>query len=609
MKQLRICVIAILLAILYSVCLIWQAASQPKEEAESLQKPELSYTESIFDSAYVHTIDIQVSQADWESLKKNALAKECIDSTVVIDGESMHHVGVRTKGNSTLLLNASKGWDRFSLVLEFNAFEESQRFQGLDVLSLYNNMFDASYMKTYLCYEMMRSMGVETPLCSFAAVHLNGEFVGLYAASETFSESFALRNFGYDYGQIYKPEQFDIAAIMTGELQNTKLNLEAFSGGSEGGFTIDSALTISNEAVRLAYLGESLYDYEDIWRNASFPIGTVDKERVVNALKKIHEENSPETVVDMDALARYFAVNTFVLNTDCYTTSMAHNYGLYEKDGVLSMLPWDYDVALGNIGSEFGITDPSIFINQPIDTPVFSTTVEERPLLRVLLESEEGLALYHKYLDELVSSWIESGKMQTEITRIAEMIRPWVERETITVYSLEEHLQAVESIGRFTTYRGESIRGQLEGEIPTTWDSQEAQPDKLPDYSDYAPPESGIMKVLLPDMEGDEVSGEALLQVLPEANKNMNTTVSLPALLNMIDFKQILNMDFSSGDDSGESSLSEISKEDLLAAVMPYPIIALELILTALAVPIVLIGGIRFVRKWKGKKGGIRHVV
>lgn len=607
MKQTKISIIAMLLAIIYSLGLIWTAGHQPPEQMQTLQYPQLDYAESFFDPSCVHIIDIQVNRSDWVGLKRDAMSKECIDSTVIIDGEQMHHVGVRTKGNSTLLLNAAKGWDRFSLVLEFDAFQESQRYQGLDCLSLYNNMFDASCMKTYLCYEMMRSMGVPAPLCSFAAVHINGEFVGLYAASETFSESFALRNFGYDYGQIYKPEQFDIAAIMTGQLQNTKLNLNAFSGGSGGGFTIDSALTISNDAVRLAWLGESLYAYEDIWRNASFDIGVSDKERVVNALRTLEKGEHPEAVVDLDALARYFAVNTFVLNTDCYTTGMAHNYGLYEKDGILSMLPWDYDVALGNIGSEFGITDPSVFINQPIDTPVFGTAIEERPMLRVLLESEEGRLLYHRYLEELVSLWIGSGKMDAEVQRLAEMIRPWVERETVTVFSFAEHLQAVESIGKFAAYRGESIRLQLEGAVPSTWDAQNAQPGTLPDFSDYDPPESGIMKVLLPDMEGDEVSGAALLQVLPTANANMHTTVSLPALLNLIDWGQILTME--RPESHGESSLSSVPKEDLIAAVMPYPIIALKLLLTAVAVPAVMLWGLRHVRRQKEKRGGITHVV
>lgn len=606
MRYSKVSIIAIALAIFYCMGLIRMAGNQPQEDAEKLQFPELGYEETIFNSSYVHNIDIQVSTQDWNGLKKDAFSKECIDSTVIIDGEEMQHVGVRTKGNSTLLLNAAKGWDRFSLALEFDAFQESQRYYGLDSLSLYNNIFDASYMKTYLCYEMMRSMGINTPLCSFAAVHINGEYVGLYAASEIFSESFALRNFGYDYGQIYKPEQFDIAAIMTGELQNTKINMAAFSGDKGNSFTIDKALNISSDVVRLAYLGESLYAYEDIWRNASFNIGVSDKERVVNAIREINEGENPEQVVDLDELARYFAVNTFVLNTDCYTTGMAHNYGLYEKDGVLAMLPWDYDVALGNISSEFGITDPSIFINQPIDTPVFSTTIEERPMLRVLLENEEGRKLYYQYLEQLVNLWIDSGNMTAEVQRLADMIRPWVEKDISAVFTLEEHIQAVESIIKFTTYRGESIQGQLAGSIPSTWEEQENS-DFLPDYSDYAPPESGMMNVIFPELENVEITGGNLLKVLPQANANMYTTISLPALLNLIDWKQLLTMDFS--ESSGESGLSGISGEDLLAAVMPYPIIALRLLLTALAVPGVMIWGLRFVRHFKEKKGGIRHVV
>ena len=604
MKFSKASITAMILAVLYSVGLLWQAAVQPPETAEALHYPQLAYEEKIFNPSYVHTIDIQVSAADWEGLKKDALSKECIDSTVTIDGEALHHVGVRTKGNSTLLFNAAKGWDRFSLVLEFDAFQESQRYYGLDCLSLYNNMFDASTMKTYLCYEMMRSMGVPTPLCSFAAVHINGKYVGMYAASELFSESFALRNFGYDYGQIYKPEQFDIAAIMTGEVQNAKIDLAGLSGDS---ITIDSMLSIPNDAVRLAYLGESLYAYEDIWRNASFNIGTSDKNRVIHALRELSEGDHPESVVDLDMLARYFAVNTFALNTDCYTTVMAHNYGLYEKDGILTMLPWDYDVALGNIGSEFGLTDPSIFINQPIDTPVFKTTVEERPMLRVLLESEEGIRLYHKYLDELVAKWIDSGSMASEIQRLAAMIRPWVEQETLSIYTFEEHLLAVESIAKFTAYRAESIRGQLDGTIPSTWDSQNAQTGFLPDFSDYSPPNSGIMKILLPEYAGDEVSMGALLGVLPQANENLHESLSLPALLGLIDWGQLLTME--KPESGEESSLSKIPKEDLIAAVMPYPIVALKLLLTALAVPVVLLWGLRFIRRRKKTRGGITHVV
>ena len=61
-------------------------------------------------------------------------------------------------------------------------------------------------MKDYLCYKMMAAMGVETPLCSFLSVTVNGEEQGLYLAVEGVEESFAQRSYGADSGQIYKPD-------------------------------------------------------------------------------------------------------------------------------------------------------------------------------------------------------------------------------------------------------------------------------------------------------------------------------------------------------------------------------------------------------------------
>lgn len=631
MKKKYTGILAISLAVLFAVGLLAAAGRVTPEEQEILLGQKMEYEENFFDNSMVHTIDIQVSEEDWAHMKAEAMSKECIGGTVVIDGQTMYNVGVRPKGNSTLFFNAAKGWDRVSLVLEFDAFQESQRFQGLDCLALYNNLFDATTMKSWLSYEMMRSMDVNTPLCSFAALHLNGEFIGMYSASEMFTESFAVRNFGYDYGNIYKPEHMDIGPIMTGELRNTKINFSAFTAKSEdggSGFTIDSILTSSNDAVRLAYLGESLYDYEDIWRNTSFPIGVSDKERFVEAIRRINEKDRAEEVVDMDQLARYFAVNTFVLNSDCYTTGMAHNYGIYEKDGVVTMLPWDYDVGLGNIAKEFGITSATEFINQPIDEPVMGTTMEERPMLQLLMESEAGKALYYEYLDQLTAMWIESGMLEEQVTAMEALVRPWVEKEQteLQIYSLEEHDQALESMLKFAAYRGESVRGQLEGTIPKTAAGQAAAPETLVDCSDYNPPDSGIMKVLMPHADANEVTVDALLQVLPEVCENMKHSVSMMVLLSMVDYGSVFDMlearaaeagtvEVSAGDGSDVSAETpeedeghDVDVKEIIKIFLPYTIPFIADTLMILAIPAATVLGIVFVRRWR-KKGGVKRVL
>ena len=77
-------------------------------------------------------------------------------------------------------------------------------------------------------------------------------------------------------------------------------------------------------------------------------------------------------------MLRYFVVHTFVCNGDSYTGSMVHNYYLYEADGVLSMIPWDYNLAFG--GFDAGSGAKSV-VNSPIDSPVSGGSLEDRPMI------------------------------------------------------------------------------------------------------------------------------------------------------------------------------------------------------------------------------------
>ena len=56
---------------------------------------------------------------------------------------------------------------------------------------------------------------------------------------------------------------------------------------------------------------------------------------------------------------------------------MAHNYYLYEKDGRLRMLPWDYDQTMGTVGAVGASEDMTVFMNLPIDTPVTGVSLDE----------------------------------------------------------------------------------------------------------------------------------------------------------------------------------------------------------------------------------------
>jgi len=529
--------IALLLAVIYCIGLLITACAKPSAETADFKNDTamvLGYEDKIFSSDRVHDVHIQISDSDWENLKTNALYKECYDAMVTVDGETYYHAGLRTKGNVTLIQSVVRDWDRYSLVVEFGAFDASQRYYGLDELVLNNNICDSSFMRDYLCYDMMRSMGVPAPLVSFTAVYLNGEYLGIYTAIENMAESFCVRNFGYDYGNLYKPEQMNIADMLTGEEQNCKLNLSALSGESG---SVDAAdfMGVTDTTVGLIYQGEALSAYADLWDNSVFPVGESDKHRMVDAIRTFNEGGDVSGVLDTDMLLRYFAVNSFVINDDCYNSYAGHNYGLYEKDGVLMMLPWDYDHSLGCMGAASGSSSWTELLNLPIDQPLIGTTLEQRPLLNCLLSDPEYRAQYYALLDELLTEYVESGHLQATVGEISNLILPYIQLESQAWITEERFSAAVQSNLDFCEYRSASIRGQLSGQIPRTIAGQNENPETLIDCSDFVSPDSGsLTELLFP--EGSGLYFEDLIEALVPRINTMATVAILPfdTILNLI---------------------------------------------------------------------------
>ena len=151
-------------------------------------------------------------------------------------------------------------------------------------------------------------------------------------------------------------------------------------GGMGGG--------MSSGGSDLNYIDDDLDSYETIWEGEVTETDDADHQRVVEALKKISEGDL--SGVDVDLLCKYMAVQTFVVNLDSLSGNMAHNYYLYEKDGQLALLPWDYNLAFGGFMSGDALST----INFPIDTPVSSVSMEDRQIFAVIVIGNPPLLPY-----------------------------------------------------------------------------------------------------------------------------------------------------------------------------------------------------------------------
>ena len=222
-----------------------------------------------------------------------------------------------------------------------------------------------------------------------------------------------------------------------------------------------------------------------LFNNAKTDITTADKNILIASLKSLSEYKNLEETVDIESVIRYFIVHNYVCNGDSYTGAMIHNYYLYEEDGMLSMIPWDYNLAFGTFQS----SNATSTVNSPIDTPVSGGSVDDRPMLGWIFSDEKYTDMYHKLFGE----FMESVDIQLIITKAQELIAPYVEKDPTKFCTYDEFLKGVDAIKQFCALRSESITGQLNGTIPSTTTGQSADKSAFVDAAGLVVSDMGTM--------------------------------------------------------------------------------------------------------------------
>lgn len=232
------------------------------------------------------------------------------------------------------------------------------------------------------------------------------------------------------------PENMDPSAVTgessaesaEGESAGTTEGFYPFSiggGKSFGGSMMDGGM--GSDDVKLQYIDDDPDSYSNIFNNAKTDITEADQTRLIESLKTLSSGSAIESVVDVEEVLRYFVVHNFVCNGDSYTGSMIHNYYLYEKDGQLSMIPWDYNLAFGTFQS----SDATDTVNSSIDSSVSGGSTEGRPMVDWIFSVETYTELYHQYFAE----FLESVNIEEIIDNAAELIVPYVEKDPTKFYT------------------------------------------------------------------------------------------------------------------------------------------------------------------------------
>ena len=411
--------------------------------------------EDYFDSSSLMRVDVTVDADAWQAMLDSAASEEYIECDIALNGESVSSAGIRCKGNSSLSMTQDK---RYSFKINFGEYVKKQTFHGLDKMALNNTQSDNTFIKEYLSYYLLRKAGVKTPLFAMAEIYVNGEYWGLYLAVECIDDAFIERNFSTDGGFLYKPDGTASDSATPPDMPAGDFSdftpPDGNGGGFDGGFGGSA-----QSAAALGYLGDDISLYDDIfdYSKTNNP-SDADKARLIASLKAL-SEGELDSALDVDDAVSWLAANALLVNDDGYLGSMLHNYYLYEQNGKLTILPWDYNLAFGG----FAGGSATSAVNDPIDTPVSS----DRPLVTALLSNEDCLEQYHNILYEL-ATFLTDGSMDTLITELADMIDESVQNDPTKECTYGDYLTAIETLRSFCTLRGESILGQLDGSIPST---------------------------------------------------------------------------------------------------------------------------------------------
>lgn len=483
------------------------------------------YETALFDTSSILSVNIQMDEADWNDMLENATAETYYQCNVEVNGTMFYQVGIRPKGNTSLSAIANDDTtDRYSFKLEFDHYVDGQTCFGLDKLILNNNYADATNLKEALIYDMYQYLGADASLYNYAKISVNGEYWGVYLALEGVEDSFQLRNYGTESGELYKPESMDMGGGKAQERpdgmpEGTEDGKDFGNGGPpdapnqtdaaenaepgqrpEGDAEQPGGMDRNSGGADLNYTDDDLDSYETIWDGEVTKTNQADHERVVKALKNIAEGNDLETYMDIDNLLRYMAVHVFSVNEDSLSGTMAHNYYLYESDGKLSLIPWDYNLALGGMGGMGGgmpggsgeteeSSGATSVVNSPIDD-AFSGT----DFFDTLLENETYHSQYEAYLQQLVSEYINGGGFDAFYESVRSQIDELVETDPTAFYSYDEYETAAETLYQVVKLRGQSIQGQLDGTIPSTEEAQRDS-DALIDASDLDVSVMGTMNM------------------------------------------------------------------------------------------------------------------
>lgn len=283
---------------------------------------------SLFDASTIHEISVSFDGADYDELiaaYSESGEKQWIEATVVIDGSTYQHAGMRLKGNSSLFqLGGAAGFGRGAAetggadagepeslpwLIRLDEYVDGRNHQGIADLVVRSNVTETA-LNEAVALDVLEAAGLASQDAVWARFSVNGSGEVLRLIVENPDDVWMAEEFSAD-GALYKAEA-------TGDYSYRGDDPDAYDE------------VFDQEA------GESNADLTPLIEFVDF-INNTDDDTFTAEL--------PERL-DVEAFATYLAAQELIGNTDDIDGPGNNSYLYLDVEtGRFTVVPWDHNLA------------------------------------------------------------------------------------------------------------------------------------------------------------------------------------------------------------------------------------------------------------------------
>jgi len=350
--------------------------------------------------------------------------------------ETVDSIGFRLRGNT------SRYSQKKSFKISFNTFIQGREFYGVDKLNLNGEHNDPSIVRSKLCFDHFKTIGMIASRANHIEVYINEKYYGLYISVEHLDDEFLKKNFSDDSGNLWK-------CLYPADLNYIGSNPDLYKNLMSG-----------NRPVYELNTNEEEGDFSELAHLIDIINNTPD-----NSLP-----DSVESVIDVPDVLKYFAMNILFAGWDDYW-SLANNYYLYHEPAkdIFHLIPYDYD-------NTYGIDwfDINWSTADPYNFPKVQNGF--RPLAERLISNPQYRNLYTHFLEFYRDNVYQLDLWRSRIDSIKAMITPSALADTFRTldygFNTYDFLASYNETGyqnqhvkfglkQFVNLRNNSLPGQL----------------------------------------------------------------------------------------------------------------------------------------------------